>query len=74
LAQQANVMVRYARHPTCPGQLRIDTVWVLPAGTPSAPLVAKPAAAAAKPSAADPALDAYMRAHGFGETPPAPAR
>lgn len=79
LAQSGNVMVRYADHPRCPGQWRIETVWVLPGGpantrpaTPSAPAPAPPKRAEAAPGTPDPGLSAYLRAHGFADKP-APA-
>ena len=79
LSHRANLIVRYAADRRCPGQLRIDTVWVLPGSPASGPMAAAlPAASGRAASAApvrsanvspDPALQEHMHAHGL--LPPA---
>jgi hypothetical protein len=82
LAGQVNLMVRYAPTKGCPGQWKVDTIWILP-GKPeaSAQNAAPPAAPASAPpvgptpaevAANKAAMDMYLRAHGLpnsGETP-----
>jgi hypothetical protein len=70
LSGQANLLVRYKPVEGCPGEWKLDTVWVLPreqaapkgaSAVPDAAAIAKSQADAA---AAKQAMDMYMRAHG----------
>lgn len=74
LSHRANLIARYSADQRCPGQLRIDTLWVLPgspasstaAARPAAPVGATPAAPRSlAPAPPDPALQEHMRAHGM---------
>lgn len=72
LSGQVNLLVRYAASKDCPGQWRIDTIWILP-GQPGA-VAAKtaPATASAADAAAEKAaMDMYLHAHGLGAAAPA---
>jgi hypothetical protein len=74
LAGQVNLMVRYAPAKGCPGQWKVDTVWILPGkAQSSAQNIAPPAAPASAPAGPTPAeaaatkaaTDMYLRAHGL---------
>jgi hypothetical protein len=81
LSGQVNLMTRYAAAKDCPGQWRIETIWILPglpqasnqrlpaAGTPVAP--PPPVQSAAKAAVAKRAMDMYLHAHGLGKAEPA---
>ena len=85
LAREANLVVRYAPHPGCPGALRVEAVWVLPTGQaapvprrdrPASPAPRSATAAATPVPPAQPVqptatVDDYLRAHGIA--PPAAA-
>ncbi len=74
LSHQVNLMVSYLPSSRCPGQWRVDTVWVLPRGKASAMVVAAPPSDAASKAAASTAPDqAYLFAHGLGPAPPSAA-
>ena len=70
LSGQANLMIRYAAAKECPGQWKIETIWVLPAranpvvATPTPAVIQIPVPTPAEAAAAKAAMDMYMRAHG----------
>jgi hypothetical protein len=84
LSHQANLLVRYARLPHCPGKWKIRTVWVLPSGpapvarsaTPS--VVTELDAPVGTPARFTPlspaaAMQEYLTAHGLAPAPAQPS-
>jgi hypothetical protein len=73
LSHQANLLVRYKLVDGCPGQWRLERVWVLPrelnAPVPVQPTAGLPTREQADAAAAKQSMDMYMRAHGMD--PPA---
>jgi hypothetical protein len=79
ISRQVNLMVRYAASKDCPGQWRVDAIWILPGlPNPVAPPAASPALSPpseADLAAAKKATALYLQAHGMqpAEAPADPA-
>jgi hypothetical protein len=79
ISRQVNLMVRYAASKDCPGQWRVDAIWILPGlpdpVTPPTANPVPPPPSEADLAAAKKATALYMQAHGLQpvEAPADPA-